>query len=103
MVTLAAGKVWIRRPPAGGWVDAWLGLTALGWAKSLWSWTSAEARTVALAEAMLAPRMAMSVVMGLSRWGLTTVRVRSLPLPVVAMEADPLRPARVLTASREPV
>ncbi len=102
MVTLAAGKVWCMRPAVMAPRIAGAGWTALGLAKVLWSWTSGEWRVSPVAEAMVAPAMAISVVTGCVRCGLTTVRVRRLG-SVGEMEAEPERPASVLTASSEPV
>ncbi len=59
---------------------------------------SCSARTVPVAKLMDAPRSAISVVRGLSRFGLTTVRVSSLGL-VGEIDAEPLSPARVFSGA----
>ena len=79
------------------------GLTASGWAKSLWAWTSCSARTVPVADGD-----GGSADGDLGGDGAVEVRVddgerEQLAVAVVAMEAEPLSPARVFTASSEPV
>ena len=99
VVTLAGGKVWRSLPRVGAPSCAAAALTALGWSKSLWSWMSCEARTWPSTDEMAEPRTAISVVTGLVRCGLTTDSVSCFP----DMDAEPLRPARVLTGGSAPI
>src|SRR6185437_9699404 len=91
-VTLAGGHVCVRQPPDTDPTLAAEGLTASGCAQSLCAWTSGSERTVPLADAIPAPPTAISVVIGLSRCGFTTVSVSSFGFDA-EIDAEPESPA----------